>query len=59
MIIFIAGKIEYFEKPSNQSVNKFNVSFLKKVADLFAGITYILYLWSVKRNKLNIKHLRL
>ena len=46
----MAGNIEYFEKPSDTSVNKINVSFLKKVTDLFAGITYILYLWSVVRN---------
>ena len=30
MIIFMAGKIEYFEKPSNPSVNNFNVSFFEK-----------------------------
>ena len=50
----MAGKIEYFEKPSNPSVNKFNVSFfeksfLKKNGKIFAGITIILYLWGVTR----------
>ena len=48
MIIFIAGNIEYIEMPNKPIVNKFNAYFLKKVADLFAGITFILYLWNVK-----------
>jgi len=43
------------EIPSNPSINKFNIYFLKKVADLFAGITYILYLRALKEKKLNIK----
>lgn len=29
---------------NNSIVNKFNIHFLKKVADLFAGLTIILYL---------------
>lgn len=44
---------------NNSIVNKFNAYFFEKVADLFAGITIISYLWSVERqkniiNKLNI-----
>jgi hypothetical protein len=49
----MAGRIEYIEKSSNPSVNKFNVSFLKKSGNLFASLTIILYLWGVTRNKLN------
>ena len=35
---------------NNSSVNKFNIYFLKKVADLFAGLTIFLYLWGVDKN---------
>ena len=45
----MARNIEYIKKSNVSSVNKFNTYFLKKVSDLFAGITYILYLWSVTR----------
>lgn len=46
----MAGNIEYIEIANSSSVNKFNVSFLKKSGNLFASLTYILYLWSVVKN---------
>ena len=54
MIIFMAGRIEYIEKPSNPSINKFNAYFFeKKNGNLFAGITIILYLWGITRKYSN------
>ena len=47
----MAGNIEYIEIANSSSVNKFNVSFLKKSGNLFGGITIILYLWSVTRKE--------
>ena len=40
----MAGNIENIKIPRFPSVNKFNIYFLKKVADLFAGLTINLYL---------------
>ena len=40
----MVGNIGGIEKPSDPSVKKFNIYFLKKVADLFAVITIISYL---------------
>ena len=46
----MVGNIEYVEIANSSSVNKFNVSFLKKSGNLFGGLTIILYLWGVVRN---------
>lgn len=38
---------------NNSSVNKFNIYFLKKVADLFCGLIVFLYLRGVTRKEYN------
>ena len=44
MIIFMTENIKNIKIPRFLIVNKFNIYFLKKVADLFAGLTINLYL---------------
>ena len=47
----MAGKIR---TPKNLSVKKFNIHFLKKSGNLFASLTYILYLYdtTIKQEQL-------
>ena len=55
----MAGRIEYIEKPSNPSINKFNAYFFEYSCfdtfciALFAGIKIILYLWGITRKYSN------